>query len=289
MVTSYDIALFIHTQAAVSIAVIGKTDVQPLLYHELLQALDVGGTCIVVDIHTVGLCIDDVGVCAQRIEHRLGDGPTGTVGAVQTHLDALEGVDTEADQVAHITVAARHIVHGAANVFPVSKGQLRPVLVEHMEFSVDVILHQQQNLLRHLFAVAVDQLDAVIVIGVVAGRDHDATVEVVHTSNVRHRRGGRDVQQVSVCAGGGQASDQTVLEHIRATAGILTNDDACRVIITVALTQSVIIPAQKTPHLVGVVGSQSNSSFSTEAIGSKILSHINLFPHSKSDFTIICF
>ena len=110
-----------------------------------------------------------------------------------------------------------------------------------------------------------------------AGRNHDATVEVVHTSNVRHRRGGRDVQQVSVCAGGGQASDQTVLEHIRATAGILTNDDACRVIITVALTQSVIIPAQKTTNLVGVVSGQINTSFTTESISSKILSHYSFF------------
>jgi len=77
----------------------------------------------------------------------------------------------------------------------------------------------------------------------VAGRDHDATVEVVHTSNVRHRRGGRDVQQVRVCAGGGQASDQTVLEHIRATAGVLADYNACRLVVAVALTQSVIVPA----------------------------------------------
>ena len=36
VVASDDITLFIHTQATISIAVIGKTDVQPLLYHELL-------------------------------------------------------------------------------------------------------------------------------------------------------------------------------------------------------------------------------------------------------------
>lgn len=62
MVASDDITLFIHTQATISIAVIGKPDVQALFNHELLQALDVGGTCIVVDIRTVGLCIDDVGI-----------------------------------------------------------------------------------------------------------------------------------------------------------------------------------------------------------------------------------
>ena len=141
MVASDDITLFIHTQATISIAVIGKTDVQPLLYHELLQTLDVGGTCIVVDIRTVGLCIDDVGVCAQRIEHRLSDVPGTAVGAVQTDLHALERVDSEADQIAHIAVAAGHIVHRAANVFPVSEGQLRPVFIEHVQFAIDVVLN----------------------------------------------------------------------------------------------------------------------------------------------------
>ena len=36
MVASDDITLFIHTQATISIAVIGKTDVQALFNHELL-------------------------------------------------------------------------------------------------------------------------------------------------------------------------------------------------------------------------------------------------------------
>ena len=140
MVASDDIALFIHTQATISIAVIGKTDVQPLLYHELLQALDVGGTCIVVDIRTVGLCIDDIGISSQSIEHGFSNVPGTAVGAVQTDLDTLERVDSEADQIAHVAVATGHIVHRAANVFPVGKWQLRPVLIEDMELSVNVIL-----------------------------------------------------------------------------------------------------------------------------------------------------
>ncbi len=110
-----------------------------------------------------------------------------------------------------------------------------------------------------------------------AGRDHDTAIKVIHPGDISHRRRGGDVQQVGICAGGSQTCNQTVLEHIRAAAGVLTDDDTGRVIITVALTQSVIIPAQKTTNLVGVVGSQSYSSFTTEAIGSKILSHYSFF------------
>ena len=99
-----------------------------------------GRTSIVVDVQPVGLCIDDIGISSQSIEHRLSDVPTRAVGAIQTDLDTLEGIDAEADQIAHVAVAAGHIVHRAANVFPVSERQLRPVLIEHMELSVNVIL-----------------------------------------------------------------------------------------------------------------------------------------------------
>ena len=51
------------------------------------------------------------------------------------------------------------------------------------------------------------------------------------------------MQQVGVCTGSGQTSHQAVLEHIRAAAGILANDDTGRLVVAVALTQSVIIPA----------------------------------------------
>ena len=153
------------------------------------------------------------------------------------------------------------------------KRQLRPILIKDVKFAVDIVLHQQQNLLRHLLAIAVEQLDTVVIIGVVAGRDHNAAIKVIHTGNIGHGRGGSDVQQVSICTGSGQTCDQTVFEHIGAAAGILANDDTGRIVVAIALAQSVVVPAQKTANLVGMICGQSDSSFATEAIGSKILSH----------------
>lgn len=105
-----------------------------------------------------------------------------------------------------------------------------------------------------------------------AGRDHNATVEVVHAGDISHRRRSGDMEQVSVCTGSSQTCNQTILEHIRAAAGILANDDAGRLIVAVTLAESIVIPAQKTTNLVGVVGGQSDSSLTTEAISSEILS-----------------
>ena len=280
MVAGDDIALLVHTQAAVSIAIKGKANVQTVLYHELLQALDMGRTSIIVDVQTVRLVVDNVGVSTQSVKHTLSDIPACTVGAVQTDLNALEGVDTQRDQVAHVAVTACHIVHGAADVLPVCKGQLRPVLVKYMEFAVDVVLHQQQGLLGHLLTVAIDQLDTVIIVRVVAGRDHDAAIKVIHASDVSHTGRSSDMQQVSVCSGGGQSCDQTVLEHIGAAAGVFADYNACRLVVAIALAEHIVIPAQKATNLVGMVGSQINTSFTTEAIGPKILSH-SCLPRSQ--------
>lgn len=39
----YHVSVLIHAETAVRIAVKGKTDIQAFLFHQLLQALDVGG------------------------------------------------------------------------------------------------------------------------------------------------------------------------------------------------------------------------------------------------------
>ena len=114
-----------------------------------------------------------------------------------------------------------------------------------------------------------------------ACRDHDAAVEIVHPGDVGNTGRGSDVQQVGVCAGCGQASDQTVLEHIGTAAGVLADDDAGRLIVAVALAQCIIISAKEAAYLVGMVGSQINTSFTTEAISPKILSHYRYFSSSK--------
>ena len=81
------------------------------------------------------------------------------------------------------------------------------------------------------------------------------------------------MEQVGICAGSGQARHQAVLEHIAGAAGVLANDDAGRVGVAVALSDHIVIPTKKTTNLIGVISGQSDPSFTTEAIGSKVFSH----------------
>ena len=151
-----DITLLVHTQAAIGITIIGKTNIQTFLHNELLQALNMSRTSVVVNVQSIGLIVDYIGVCAKCIKNRLCNVPGTAIGTIQANLDTLEGVDAQRDQVAHVAVTTCHIVHSAADMLTMSKGQFRPVLVEHMELAVNVVLYQQQSFFWHLFSVAVN-------------------------------------------------------------------------------------------------------------------------------------
>ena len=85
--------------------------------------------------------------------------------------------------MADIAVAPGHIVHRAPDLLTLRH--------RNGDFAVDVVLDLADRLLIHLLSAAVKQLDAVIVVGVVGSRDHDAAVKVIHPGDVGHagRRG----------------------------------------------------------------------------------------------------
>lgn len=171
MVTGNKIAFFIHTQTAVSVAIIGEAYIQPILHHKLLQTLNVGRTCIVVDIQTIRLIVNYIGICTKCIKNLFCNVPARAVRTVQTDLDTFEGVDIQRNQITHISITTGHIVYRAADMLTMCKRQLQPILVKHMELSIDIILHQQQCFFRHLLTVAVDQLDAVVIVRIMTGRN----------------------------------------------------------------------------------------------------------------------
>ena len=138
-----------------------------------------------------------------------------------------------------------------------------------MELAVDVVLHQQQGLLGHLFAVAVDQLDAVIVVGIMAGGDHNAAVKIIHAGNVGHAGGGGDVQQVGICAGSGQSRYQRILKHIAASSCVFSDYDSGLVVLSE-------IPSKITSYFKCMLYCKNYIRLTTETICSKIFSHNNL-------------
>ena len=266
VVAGDDVALFIHTEAAVGVAVVGKADVEVVLHNELLQTLNVGGAGVQVDVQAVGLVVDDVGVCTESIKNALGNVPAGTVGAVQADLDPLEGVNPQRDQVSHVAVASADVVDGAADMVTAGKRQLGPILVKDVQLAVEVILDEQQCFLVHLLAVAVDELDAVVVIRVMARRDHDAAVEIAVAHHVAYRRRGGHAQHIRIGTARHKARNQRVLVHIAGTTGILANDR-----LGLAPLAEAVVPAHELADLKCMVDRELLVGAPTEAIGTEVL------------------
>ena len=60
VVTCDNITFLIHAQAAIYIAIVSKTNIQAFFYNEFLQTFDMSGACIVVDVQTIGLVVDNI-------------------------------------------------------------------------------------------------------------------------------------------------------------------------------------------------------------------------------------
>ena len=82
MVTSDDITLLVHAQAAVGVTIEGKTNIQTLLHNKLLQTLNMRRASIGVDVRAVRLIVYNIGVSTQRIENAFSDVPRTSVGAI---------------------------------------------------------------------------------------------------------------------------------------------------------------------------------------------------------------
>ena len=227
----------------------------------------------VVDVETVGLVAHHIGGSAQSVEHALGDHPGAAVGAVQAHLPVLEGEHPQGDEVAHIAIAARHIVHRAANMLPLCQRQGRPFLAEQLQLAVQIVLDEGDGVLVHLLAGAVHELDAVVVERVMAGGDHDAAVEALRPGHIGHRRRGGDVEQIGVRAGGHQAGGQRVFKHIAAAAGVLADDHTDRAAVAAAALRLAAVPAQEAAHLIGVVRREGDVGLTAEAVRPEISAH----------------
>ena len=218
-----------------------------------------GGAAAHVDVHAVGGVVDHVGFRAKGFKYGFGNHPGGAVGAVQAHLHAFVGMAGQGNQIADVAVAPGGIIDGAADAVP---GGVR----RFGQFSVDVLFHLVGHFVGHFFPAAIDQLDAVIVVRVVAGGNHDAAVKALRAGHVGHGGGGGHVQQVHVRAAGRQSRRQGVFKHIAGKTGVLSNHDS-------GLVAPAIIISDVTAHLEGVLHRQVYVRFSAEAVGPKILAH----------------
>ena len=224
-----------------------------------------GASAVFVDVQPVGLIVDHVGFRAQGVEHGGPDHPAGPVGAVQRHLVIVKRPRGHVGQIADIAVPAGIEVHRAADLVLGGEGQL-------FRLPVDVLFQGVLQIVVHLFALAVQQLDAVVVVRVMAGGNHHAAVEVLRPGDVAYAGGGRDVEQIGVRAGGRDADRQGALIHIGGAAGVLADHDP-GLVVQVFLS---VIPSEEPAGLESVLRRQHNARLAAETVRTEVFSHFIL-------------
>ena len=126
---------------------------------------------------------------------------------------APERETSERDEIPYIAVAAFDKVDGLSDVLTYGIGR-------NSGLTVKKLLYTGNGLVIHLFALVIQELDAVVVERVMACRNHDSAIESVVFRHECHRRCGGNVQQVGVSTGRSDAGCKGIFQHIGGAAGL---------------------------------------------------------------------
>jgi hypothetical protein len=214
------LAALVDHHAAVAVAVERDPDVAAHLAQLRAGALRVERAARVVDVAPVRLDPEREHLGAELAHHDRADLVGGAVGAVEHHPDPVERQLAREALLEEYDVTAGHVVDSARSTDPV---RVRPVARERAR--EDQLLHPHLGLVRQLEAVAREELDPVVLVAVVAGRDHHARIAAHVGGQERHsgRRHRSDLEHVD--AHRADPGGHRVLEQVAREAGVLADDD----------------------------------------------------------------
>ena len=165
-----------------------------------------GGAAINVDVEAVWSVVDNMRLSAQGVKDRASNTRSCAVCTIQANLQALEAKTAASNKAGDVAIAALHVINRAANAVTGCQ--------RNVKLAVNIGLYLLKDVLVHLVAVFVDQLDAVIGERIVGCSNHDAAVKTAVNYLVAYARGRNNVQHVRVSAGSNQARDKRGLKHI---------------------------------------------------------------------------
>ena len=177
-----------------------------------------------VDVASVGIGVQEVGVDVAVLEDHGRDGAGGAVGAIDQHTQLAEAARSdERGQPfgvlrAQRSFAGQHIVAGVVG--------LRRACRQLLDVGEDVGLDGVFQFVGEFVAVSAEDLDAVIVPGIVRGGDDDAGRIAGGPHQVGNAGGRNDARAGNLHAGGFQAGSEHLADPRAGLARVLTDDDA---------------------------------------------------------------
>ncbi len=220
----------IHHQDPITVAVEGDADVGVLVEHRLLQALQVSGAAVLVDVEPIWLHAQHADVRTELTEDAGRDLVGRTVGAIQHDLHPSEAGTGRYAALAELDVATGRIVD--------ARDLANPRRVDHGHRSIEQLLDHGLELIGQLGAGAGKELDAVVVVRIVRSTDDNAGAGLEGSRQIGDTRCRHGTEQHDVRTGGGQTGLQRRLEHVARVARVLADQhptaaaaakgDACR-------------------------------------------------------------
>ena len=203
------VALAVHEQHAVGVAVVGQTDVGMGAQHELAQGLEVSGAALDVDVGAAVIGVDSVHRGAQALQR-------GGRGLARSTVTAVDGNDQTIEPQAikridgMIDICLASVLH-LDDVAHAGTGRQR--VGSHGFLGHDPGADLFLDRIGKLHTLAAKEFDAVELRRIMRSRDDDAAVELVLNGEQRHGRRGDDAAAVRTAALGHNAGGQSALEH----------------------------------------------------------------------------
>ena len=208
----------IDGDAAVRVPVKGEPHVRPVRPDSVHQGRRIRRAAAAVDVVPVGRVVDNGDPGAGRPQDRRADPAGRPVRRVEDDVKAWRGHRPgQRRPMVHVPPEERHGVHGAADLRGRDAGQL--VRAEHQRFQLvlEVVVKLQPG--------RIEDLQAVVLGGVVRGRHHDPRRERACTREIGERRGRHHPDAVHVDTHAGGARRDRRDEHVAGATRVLAHDE----------------------------------------------------------------
>ena len=206
----------VHHDHPVAVAVEGDAEIGALLLNQGAQNRGMGGTAVLIDVQSIRGNANWNHGRAHFIEHTGRDVVGRAMGAVHHDFQARQTGVGGHRALAEFNVAASGVHDALGLAQGVGLGGGQRLLQQFLDVQFDHV--------GQLLAIAGEELDAVVVIGIVGGADHDAGAGVQGTGQVGDARRWHRPQQGDVDPGRRQARFQGGFEHVAGDAGVLADD-----------------------------------------------------------------
>ena len=210
-------------------------------------------SCIIINIGSIRFCIDNISLCSQSIKYGFCEVPWTSVRTVKSDFHSLERIKSQWDQITDITISSWYIVYRTSNLRCMCKRNLFIIFPKYFQLAIQILFNLINDIFLHFFTLIINQLDSVIIIRIMACRDHNTTIKPIGSCHISYRRCRRNMKQVSIRSRSYQTANQCIFKHIAWTSCIFSDHNTSWCIITVTTLYFSVIPSKKSSDLICMI------------------------------------